>query len=76
MSFIEEIKQRAKKETKTIILPESEDIRVLEATKIILEEGFANIILVGNEETIKNKAIENNLNIEKATIVNPENATN
>lgn len=33
MSFIEEIKQRAKQDIKTIILPEAEDIRILEATR-------------------------------------------
>lgn len=33
MSFIDEIKKRASKEMKTIILPESEDIRVLKATE-------------------------------------------
>lgn len=33
MSFIEEIKTRAKKNIKTIVLPEAEDIRVLEATR-------------------------------------------
>ena len=32
MQFIEKIKQRAKKDIKTIILPEPEDKRVLEAT--------------------------------------------
>lgn len=33
MTFIEEIKQRAKNNIKTIILPEAEDIRILEATR-------------------------------------------
>lgn len=33
MSFIQEIKNRAKKDIKTIVLPEAEDIRVLEATR-------------------------------------------
>lgn len=33
MSFIEQIKQRAKKDIKTIVLPEAEDIRILEATR-------------------------------------------
>ena len=32
MNFIEEIKEKAKKDTKTIILPESNDLRVLKAT--------------------------------------------
>lgn len=46
MSFIEEIKNRAKKDIKTIVLPEANDIRTLEATDIILKEGFSNIILI------------------------------
>ena len=33
MAFIDEIKQRAKENIKTIVLPEAEDIRVLEATR-------------------------------------------
>ena len=35
MSFIEEIKERARKDIKTILLPEAEDIRTLEATKMV-----------------------------------------
>ncbi len=33
MAFIENIKKRAKEDIKTIVLPEAEDIRVLEATR-------------------------------------------
>ena len=69
MSFIEEIKQRAKKEIKTIVLPEAEDIRVLKATENVLKQQYANIVLIGNKENIEKKAKENNLNIENATIV-------
>lgn len=50
MSFIEEIKKRAKEQIKTIILPEAEDIRVLKATEKILNEKYAKIILIGKEE--------------------------
>ncbi len=71
MDFIETIKQRAKKQMKTIVLPEASDIRVIEATAKILKENFANIILIGDEEVIKNKAKENNLDIEKSIIINP-----
>ena len=56
MAFIEEIKAQAKQDIKTIVLPESEDIRTLEATKIVLNEGFANIILIGNPEEINDLA--------------------
>ena len=42
MSFIETIKERAKKDVKTIVLPESMDSRVMAAaSKILEEEGFA-----------------------------------
>lgn len=72
MNFIENIKKRAKQEIKTIVLPEAEDIRTLKATQIALKEKYANIVLVGNEEIIKQKAQENNVNIEGATIINPQ----
>jgi len=71
MVFIDEMKQKAKKEIKTIVLPEAEDIRILEATRMVLEEGYANIVLIGNEEKIKEKAKENNIEIEKAKIIDP-----
>ena len=54
------------------MLPESEDIRTLKATQIVLKEKYVNIVLVGNEEIIKQKTQENNINIEGATIINPQ----
>ena len=63
MSFIEQIKQRAKQEIKTIVLPEATDTRILEAAQIIKEEGYAKVILIGNEEDIrksKNKQHKHN----------------
>ena len=71
MSFIDDIKQKAKAEKKTIVLPESTDIRTLEATEMVLKEGYADIILVGNETEITKIAKEHNLSIEGAKIVNP-----
>ena len=58
------------------MLPEAEDIRTLKATQIALKEKYANIVLVGNEEIIKQKAQENNVNIEGATIINPQTSEN
>ena len=74
MNFIEEIKTKAKNDIKTIILPEASDIRILKAADIVLREEYANIILLGNEENIRNMAIENGLDISKATIINPINS--
>lgn len=71
MSFIDEIKQRARNEIKTIVLPEAEDIRVLKATEQVLKEGYAKIILVGNKKEIEEKAETNNIDINGAKIVEP-----
>lgn len=72
MSFIDGIKEKAKKDIKTIILPESEDKRVLEGAAKALKEGFANIILIGDENDIYKLASKNNIDISKARIVNPK----
>ena len=72
MSFIENIKTRAKENLQTIVLPESMDIRVLKAGEKVLEEGIANIIFIGNEDEIKSTG--NGLNLEKATIIDPANS--
>ena len=72
MGFIDEIKMRAKTNIKTICLPEASDLRTIEAAATALKEGYANIVLVGEEESIKKMAEENGLDISKATIVNPK----
>lgn len=69
MSFIEEIKIRAKSDLKTIVLPEAMDSRILKATEVILSDKVVNIVLIGNEKEIKQKAELENINIEGAKIV-------
>ena len=71
MSFIEDIKKRAKEDIKTIVLPESEDVRVLKATEQILKEGYADIILIGNKEDTLKLAKENNINLDNVKIIDP-----
>lgn len=71
MSFIEQIKNRAKENIKTIILPEAEDGRVLEAASKVTKEGFAKVILLGNEDEIAKKCQENKINLDGVDIINP-----
>ena len=70
MSFIENIKARAKSDKKTIVLPETSDIRTLKAAHQVLAEGIADVILIGDETAITNKA--EGLDLSGATIINPE----
>ena len=66
MSFISNIKNRAKKNKRKIVLPESMDERVMEAAKIASSENIAEIIIIGNP------VIDlSGYNIE---IINPENS--
>lgn len=72
MSFIEDIKQRAKQDIKTIVLPESNDLRVLKAAEQIKKEEFADLILIGEKEKILAIAKENSIDITGVKIINPQ----
>jgi len=72
MAFIDLMKEKARQNRKTIVLPESEDQRTLTAAAQILKEGTADLILVGNAETIKKDAAALNADIEGVKIVDPE----
>lgn len=71
MDFISTIKERARKDIKKIVLPEASDVRILKAAEIALSEAYAEVVLVGNEESIKSMAGENNIDVSKAIIVDP-----
>ena len=71
MTFIEEVKQKAKKDIKTIVLPEGNDIRTIKAVEKVLQEKFADVIVLGKKEEILNMAKENNINIDGVKIINP-----
>lgn len=69
MGIIDSIKQRARLNKKTIVLPETEDRRTYEATAQILKEDLANIILIGSEEVVKEGS--QGLDISRATVIDP-----
>jgi len=71
MDFIQDTWNKARRLNKTIILPETNDIRILKATEIISKSHLAKIILIGEEGKIAVLAKENNVNISDATIEDP-----
>ena len=71
MDFMTKMKNQAKAERKTIVLPEGFEERNLTAAAKITQEGIANIVLLGNEEEIQNKASELSLDISKCQIIDP-----
>lgn len=73
MGLLEQIKENAKKQSKTIVLPEGTEERTLQAADQIIGEGIAQIILIGNPDEIKALAEKHQLkNIDKATIIDPQ----
>ena len=69
MGFIDVIKEKAKADKKTIVLPETEDKRTYEAAEAVLKEGTANLVLVGSKEEIEKNGA--GFDISGATIVDP-----
>ena len=69
MNFIESVKERAKRDKKRIVLPESMDRRTMEAADTILREGIADITIIGTPEEISKNS--EGLDISRATIIDP-----
>lgn len=65
--------ERAKGKKQRIVLPESQDVRILEAAKVCSEKDIADIILIGDRDTIISDCNKNNiaLDFSKVTIENP-----
>jgi phosphate acetyltransferase len=64
--------QKARENKKRIVLPEAMDERILRACEIVLRRDVVDIILLGDEKQIRQKAGILGLDIEKATIINPQ----
>ena len=71
MNFIKMIEEKAISLNKKIVLPETEDDRVIKAASEVLKRKLAKIILIGNPETIRAKASGLGVSIEGAEIINP-----
>lgn len=74
MNLIQTIRDRAKDNPRRIVLPEGTEERTLRAADIILEEGLAHIILLGNVDEMRENAGHWGLkHIHKATCIDPLN---
>lgn len=68
--FLDRMIERAKLRERTIVLPESNDERILSAAEKALEIGLAHIILIGNTDEI----LSSGYNLQDATIIDPANS--
>ncbi|MBN2424971.1 MAG: NADP-dependent malic enzyme [Calditrichaceae bacterium] len=63
---------RAKKIYKRLVLPEGEELQILRATQILLDDQIAQPILIGDRKKINKIAQENDLEIKGAEIIDIE----
>ena len=69
LMFQSELIEHARNDRRTIVLPESEDDRVLRAADSVLRRNVANVVLLGDENAVHARATELGLNISGARIV-------
>ena len=71
MNFIDQVKAKAKSNVKTIVLPEGDEPRTVQAAAILKAEGIARPILLGSPEAIRKVATEKGADIGGIGIVDP-----
>ena len=67
--------ERAQKQIKTIVLPESEDERILHAADILIRRRVVNIVLIGNPDDVRRRGVAMGLDLKHAQIVDPTDET-
>jgi len=72
MDLMKQIWDKASSDRKKIVLAEGTEPRVIEATSKIIKESLAKIVLLGDETKIREIAMEKNVDISGAEIINPE----
>jgi phosphate acetyltransferase len=72
LMFEYQVMERARADRQRIVLPESEDDRILEAAAILLLRGVANLILLGDATRVRARASALGLDLDEAEIVSPE----
>ena len=71
MDFIGSVIKKTKSNLKTIVLPETEDERILKAASIIKKEGIANIILIGEKRSLLEKSMAIGIDLQGIECINP-----
>ena len=71
LMFEYQLMERARADRQRIVLPESEDDRILEAAAILLRRGVADLILLGDETKVRAQGSALGLDLDEVTIVSP-----
>ncbi len=72
--FAYQLLEKARAEKKTIVLPESDDERILRAAGLLLAQDAVKLILLGDEGEIQSRAKKLGVNLSGAQVFNPKNS--
>lgn len=71
MHLVDQIKEKARKNQQTVVLPESYDERMLYAAEKIVKQGLAKIVILGDPTKIQNEAVTKGINLTGVEVINP-----
>jgi phosphate acetyltransferase len=71
MHLVDQIKAKARADQRRVVLPEGYDDRMIEAAAHIAAEGLAQVILLGNEQALRNRGVELNADLDGVTLIEP-----
>lgn len=75
MHLMDTIREKARKDLKTVVLPESYDERMLFAAEKIVEQGLAKVVILGNKTEVLTAAQSKGVNLQGVTIEEPATST-
>ena len=71
MPFLDSILHKAREHRQTIVLAEGEDARIIEAARRAQDDGIAKCILIGNPDTIHERAATAGCRLDDISIEDP-----
>lgn len=74
MHLVDQIKEKAKRNLQTIVLPESYDERMLYAAETIVTEGLAKLVILGEPTAIQAAAHAKGISLDGVTLLDPKNS--
>lgn len=71
MHLVDQIKAKARSALRTVVLPESYDDRMLEAARLIVDDGLAQVVLLGDPGKLQSRAAELGIHLDGVTLIDP-----
>lgn len=72
MHLVDQIKAKACADVQTVVLPESYDDRMIEASARIVAEKLARVVLLGSTETLTTKAQKLGVSLDGVVLIDPK----